>query len=392
MWLVKRRQRRQLFQLVEDRIVEQHGRRELLAAMHDSMADRRDAQVIRVSGDPLVKHRKHAFMVAGTNTPTGERLVDHAPALRIGHDESRIGSNAVNRAAIARGEIQPTRLHGEHRELDARRSRVEDEDDVRHHATMRALHDGEPCEQAVGVVVAADREQLVEPAVAHVAAGERLEPDLAHDRPDQIPIEVRPAVGPSLPPHRPNVDIRRDADQAEDARIEAELLFENAGTVHEQRLLDGDARQAPATREPEALHELRRRRCLTVCGIGEVLDEHVLGDEARQIPCAARVHERVDHEHLHPVPKTREIRTAAAPERRRCVRARPTTASMRTGEARRVPSGVPGDATSGPGAVPGRASRWNRRLAEVPDAARPLSERLERSRRARRPMRSASPR
>ena len=60
LWLVKRRQRRQLFQLVEDRIVDQHGRRELLAAMHDSMADRHDAQVIRVSGDPLVKHRKHA--------------------------------------------------------------------------------------------------------------------------------------------------------------------------------------------------------------------------------------------------------------------------------------------------------------------------------------------
>ena len=38
----------------------------------------------------------------------------------------------------------------------------------------RALHDGEPCEQAVGVVVAADREQIVEPAVADVAAGEGL--------------------------------------------------------------------------------------------------------------------------------------------------------------------------------------------------------------------------
>ena len=38
----------------------------------------------------------------------------------------------------------------------------------------RALHDGEPCQQMVGVVVAADREQIVEAAVADVAAGEGL--------------------------------------------------------------------------------------------------------------------------------------------------------------------------------------------------------------------------
>ena len=133
-WLVKRRQRRQLFQLVEDHVVEQHGRRELLAAMHDSMADRHDAQVIRVPGDPLVEDRQQCRVVAGTDTATRERLVDHAPAVGIGHEEPGVGSNALDGAPIAQPKILPTRIHGEHRELDARRSRVEDEDDVRHGA------------------------------------------------------------------------------------------------------------------------------------------------------------------------------------------------------------------------------------------------------------------
>src|SRR5678816_1655709 len=84
-----------------------------------------------------------------------------------------------------------------------------------------ALHDGEPCEQAIGVIVTADREQLVEAAVAHVAAGERLQPYLAHHRPDEIPIEVRPEW---LPPPafgltEPHIDIGRNADQAEDPRV-----------------------------------------------------------------------------------------------------------------------------------------------------------------------------
>ena len=38
----------------------------------------------------------------------------------------------------------------------------------------RALDDGEPCQQLVGVVFAADREQVVEATVADVAAGEGL--------------------------------------------------------------------------------------------------------------------------------------------------------------------------------------------------------------------------
>src|SRR5688572_2237688 len=76
-----------------------------------------------------------------------------------------------------------------------------------HHA--RALHDGEPRQQAVRVVVAADRKQFVAPSVAHVAAGERLEPDLSHDRPDQVPIEVRPEwlSPPAFGLTDPNVDI-----------------------------------------------------------------------------------------------------------------------------------------------------------------------------------------
>jgi hypothetical protein len=137
-WLVKRCQRRQLFQLVEDRVVDQHGRRELLAAMDDSMADRHDAQVIRVPGDPLVEDREQCRVVAGTDIATRERLVDHVTAVGIGHEEPGVGSNALDGAPITQPETLLTRIHGEHRELDARRSRVEDEDDVRHHATMRA--------------------------------------------------------------------------------------------------------------------------------------------------------------------------------------------------------------------------------------------------------------
>src|SRR4029453_6204324 len=101
----------------------------------------------------------------------------------------------------------------------------------------RALHDGKPREQAVGVVLAADREQIVESPIAHVAAGERLESNLARDRPEEIPVEVRPEclAPPAVDLAHPHVHIRRDADQAEAARIEAELLVENAGAVREQR-------------------------------------------------------------------------------------------------------------------------------------------------------------
>src|SRR3989442_8623152 len=56
-----------------------------------------------------------------------------------------------------------------------------------------AVHHGKPRDQAVGVVVAADPGQVVQTAVPHVSARERLEPHAAVDRPDEIPIEVSPA-------------------------------------------------------------------------------------------------------------------------------------------------------------------------------------------------------
>src|SRR5689334_25213111 len=103
-------------------------------------------------------------------------------------------------------------------------------------------------------------------------------------------------AAPAFDLAEPDVDIGWDAHEAEQARVEAELLFDNAGTMQEQRLLDRDTRQAAATRKAKALHQLRRRRCLAVCRIGEILDQYVLGGEARQISCAAGVHERVDRE------------------------------------------------------------------------------------------------
>src|SRR5262245_60059222 len=108
---------------------------------------------------------------------------------------------------------------------------------------------------------------------------------------------------PALGLAEPDVDIRGDAHQTEDARIESQVPFEEAGAVYEQRLLDGDARQASATRESQALQKLRRRWEFTFHGIWKVLDEHVLGHEPRQMPCATRVHKWVDHEHRHPVPE-----------------------------------------------------------------------------------------
>ena len=67
-------------------------------------------------------------------------------------------------------------------------------------------------------------------------------------------------------------------------------------------------------------------------------------------------------------------------------------ASRRTGEARRVPSGVRGDATPAPGAARGRAFRWSERPAEAPEPTRPLPELIRRSQRATRTVRPASPR
>src|SRR5262252_1722072 len=101
-----------------------------------------------------------------------------------------------------------------------------------------------------------------------------------------------------------NVHIRRDTDETEDAWVEAEILFHDVGAVREQRVLDCDARYASTTRKSQSLQELRRRRALAVCRIRKVLDEDILGHEARQISCTAGVHERVDREHRHPFLET----------------------------------------------------------------------------------------
>src|ERR1700754_2639240 len=55
-----------------------------------------------------------------------------------------------------------------------------------------AVHDGEPYDQVVGVIVAADPEDVVETAIPHVAPGERLKPQLRVFVPDQVAIEMSP--------------------------------------------------------------------------------------------------------------------------------------------------------------------------------------------------------
>src|SRR5207253_4724085 len=114
-----------------------------------------------------------------------------------------------------------------------------------------AVHHGEPRDQAVGVVVSTDPEEVVQTAVPHVSTGERLKPDSPLDGPDEVAIEMSPErlSPPALRFPEPKMDVRGDADQTEDSRVEAELLLEHARPVHEQRLLDGDSRKTPATGE-----------------------------------------------------------------------------------------------------------------------------------------------
>ena len=108
---------------------------------------------------------------------------------------------------------------------------------------------------------------------------------------------------PALGLTEPKVDIRRDANEAEHARVEAELLLEHAGAVGEQRLLDRLPRHSTTTRKLERGEEWRWLHLLPFAGIGKILDEHILGDEGRQVPCPARVREGMDQEHFDSVPK-----------------------------------------------------------------------------------------
>ena len=115
----------------------------LLAAMDDPMADRDDAQLLPVPDDPVEEHGKHGPVLPAVPTTARYGLVDHPPAAEVNHVEPRLCSDALDLAAIAQRETVRRCIQGEHRELDARRSGVEDEDAVRHglrrhHAPMRA--------------------------------------------------------------------------------------------------------------------------------------------------------------------------------------------------------------------------------------------------------------
>src|SRR5437660_11818139 len=123
------------------------------------------------------------------------------------------------------------------------------------------MHHCKPRYPAVGVVVAADPGEVVQTAVPHVSADERLEPHAAVDRPDEIPIEVNPArlSSPALFLAEPEMDVRRDADETEHPRVEAELFLEHARPVREQCPLDRLARQPAATGKLDGRQQWRRR-------------------------------------------------------------------------------------------------------------------------------------
>src|SRR5215471_17659871 len=135
------------------------------------------------------------------------------------------------------------------------------------------MHHRESRDQAVGVVVTADPEQVVQTAVPRVSADERLEPHLARDRPDEVAIEVHPdrLSPPALFLAEPEMDIRRDADETEHSRVEAKLLLEHARPVCEQRLLDRLARESAATSKLERREQWRGRWLFPLRGVGEVL-------------------------------------------------------------------------------------------------------------------------
>ena len=88
---------------------------------------------------------------------------------------------------------------------------------------------------------------------------------------------MRPAClpSPALGLADPNVNVRRNAEETEHARVETELLFQDACAVCEQRALDRRACEAAAARKPERGEQMRHRRLFLVLGVGKVLDEHV---------------------------------------------------------------------------------------------------------------------
>src|SRR5207245_6655188 len=106
------------------------------------------------------------------------------------------------------------------------------------------VHHGEPRDQVVGVVVSTDPEEVVQTAVPRVSTGERLKPYSPVVGPDEVAIEMSPEwFSPPAPRlAEPEMDIRRNADETEDSRVEVELILEHPRAEYEQRLLDRHAR------------------------------------------------------------------------------------------------------------------------------------------------------
>src|SRR5437016_14677396 len=93
---------------------------------------------------------------------------------------------------------------------------------------------------------------------------------------------------PALGLAESKMDIRRDADETEHPRVEAELLLQHARAVREQCPLDRLARQPAATGKLEGRQQWRRRWLFAILGIREVFDEHVLRAEHRPVSHGAR--------------------------------------------------------------------------------------------------------
>src|SRR5262245_9062555 len=121
------------------------------------------------------------------------------------------------------------------------------------------LHYREPRDQSVQAVITTDTQQVVQTAVPHISADERLKAGPAIDHPDEVPVEVGPASlsPPAQSLAEPKMDIRRDTDETEYSRIETELFLEDTRAVREQRVLDRFARQPAAAGKLQSREQRR---------------------------------------------------------------------------------------------------------------------------------------
>ena len=126
--LMQRRQRHELFQLLEHRGVDAHRGCEIHAAMHHAMADRGDvvfAGVVR--RQPVVDQADRAGVVG--------RRRWFVRDLRLAADhQSWLATDALHLAVRAGGEVG-----GEHGKLDRRGSRVQDQDGAGHAGRPEAV-------------------------------------------------------------------------------------------------------------------------------------------------------------------------------------------------------------------------------------------------------------